>query len=1243
MFASQLLRILQTIPGDVNYETGVIDALEVKLTMKENQNGILCHSNGFEREADPLVFGVQDGDDSWNPFLCDYSELVDRRTDSDDTETRDSRMLGDQDGSLCHSNSCKRGLELSDDKDELCSCPEFERPIIVDSLGGRGEKGYGDSETLFTTGSQLFGLDSGTHFYTDINVRECELSGVMVSYNESNYHIVKDICVDEGLPAQDKTLIEADKDGHAGLSVSQPCGDGKHSGTTEGCHDTEPSPGGPKASMVDDIINSACNEHGTVQEVMDIATFSLDRPKPSSEDYSANDATNVSGPGNLIEIGEANWSTTERTVAGVLEDESAVNRRRSSQDSIAQDSLLHSSNCDVNEEPAQLMNEAPEQHDEVPSVEAILESLAVAFTAEDSKKKITASNLRYNSSVESGTITFDFKSPEPAVSMDDSAENSHEEILKSEDVPNQKLGNLNDHSDTTLVGSAIRADKKENIDELKNPSQDVADHSSQVQRGDGESSFSSSGPLPGLITYSGPIAYSGNISLRSDSSTTSTRSFAFPILQSEWNSSPVRMTKADRRHFRKHKDHEGLNKPSFPAFARKLKLHDDEANVKTVGNKHYIPYNMQEEALPDKLHHKEAKMVHARKGTRQEWMEGADTSQFFTMDYVPVRRRRPINNKVWQTNLFTLSEIATVIMASSALLSSVRNSIKKTHLPFKFHLFAIRPSSSLFSTLCKNQHSFTLPQLAPPVPKKVPFTVSAHGRTWQDPYHWMSNTNDPDFINYLNQENSYADAFMKDTVELQRTLYSEMVNRLPSKISTPPERWGPWLYYQYIPEGQEYPVLCRKLANDGEGWMKKVVNYIGKGLGKEEILLDWNEIAELYGYVHVGTCRISPDNNFLAYTLDVNGNEQFVLQIKDLQRKSLISNHRVEGVVNLAWARDSCSLFYTLCDQNQRPYRVQCVKLGSDSMDNVPLFVESDSRFCVDITSTKDGQFITVYVMDAVNPQSGLQRFCKRVSGVKYFLEHHEGFFYVLTNAPLSKDESSGCENYYLGRCRAEDLQSTNLQTIILPNEDMCLLDMDIFNEHIVLFLNQEGSSSICSIDMRNLSKCKTQVKIDDLNPWFFPLPSNMCTVTPGVNHDFMSPVYRVMLSSSVMPDVIVDYDMSTKTYLVVQQEEVPNIGQSSTEIQNIQSEKRKNAQENEAWGIKNFSDLYCCEKIEVISHDGIRVPLTVLCSKEEHRNGQSPGLLHGYGAYGEVLDKSWCADQLSLLDRGWLIAFADV
>ena len=51
----------------------------------------------------------------------------------------------------------------------------------------------------------------------------------------------------------------------------------------------------------------------------------------------------------------------------------------------------------------------------------------------------------------------------------------------------------------------------------------------QDHHGLGESSFSAVGPVSGRISYSGPVPYSGSISLRSDSSTTSTRSFAFPM------------------------------------------------------------------------------------------------------------------------------------------------------------------------------------------------------------------------------------------------------------------------------------------------------------------------------------------------------------------------------------------------------------------------------------------------------------------------------------------------------------------------------------------------------------------------------------------------------------------------------------------------------------------------------------------------------------------------------------------
>lgn len=61
--------------------------------------------------------------------------------------------------------------------------------------------------------------------------------------------------------------------------------------------------------------------------------------------------------------------------------------------------------------------------------------------------------------------------------------------------------------------------------------------------------FSGALTYQGLTSYSGQVPYSGSISHRSDSST-STRSFAFPILASDWNSSPVKMDAPDPLYYR---------------------------------------------------------------------------------------------------------------------------------------------------------------------------------------------------------------------------------------------------------------------------------------------------------------------------------------------------------------------------------------------------------------------------------------------------------------------------------------------------------------------------------------------------------------------------------------------------------------------------------------------------------------------------------------------------------------------
>lgn len=131
--------------------------------------------------------------------------------------------------------------------------------------------------------------------------------------------------------------------------------------------------------------------------------------------------------------------------------------------------------------------------------------------------------------------------------------------------------------------------------------------------------------------------------------------------------------------------------------------------------------------------------------------------------------------------------------------SSVKRSI--LFLPLRPTLTIL--SSLSFSSKC-NAESIALPSLPFPVPKKVPHTVSVHGLTLEDPYHWMRDINDPDFLDHLKKENFYAQAFMSDTKNLQHTLVSEMKSRMSTMVSTPPERLGPWFMH--------FTIFCSSFA-----------------------------------------------------------------------------------------------------------------------------------------------------------------------------------------------------------------------------------------------------------------------------------------------------------------------------------------------------------------------------------------------------------------------------------------------
>lgn len=125
------------------------------------------------------------------------------------------------------------------------------------------------------------------------------------------------------------------------------------------------------------------------------------------------------------------------------------------------------------------------------------------------------------------------------------------------------------------------------------------------------------------------------------------------------------------------------------------------------------------------------------------------------------------------------------------------------------------------------------------------------------------------------------------------------------------------------------------------------------------------------------------------------------------------------------------------------------------------------------------------------------------------------------------------------------------------------------------------------------------------------------------------------------MPEATFDYDLRTGESTFLQQNQYvlqPNTQNSRSLVERSESRPPNT---NCVW--RDLSSLYVCKQAIVTSSDGVHVPLTIFHSRNVVKEGTSPALLLGYGAYGQILETEWCSDRLSLLDRGWVLAFAHV
>ena len=195
----------------------------------------------------------------------------------------------------------------------------------------------------------------------------------------------------------------------------------------------------------------------------------------------------------------------------------------------------------------------------------------------------------------------------------------------------------------------------------------------------------------------------------------------------------------------------------------------------------------------------------------------------------------------------------------------------------------------------------------PPVAKKVPKSATMFGDTRVDEYGWIRDKSSPEAIAYLEAENTYTEAVMKPTADLQKKLYDEMLSHIKQTDSNVPYRKGDYFYYTRTEEGKQYPIFARKK---------------GSLDAPEQITIDVNKLAEGQKFMNVGRYEISDDGNLLAYSTDNVGYRQYVLHVKDLRTGEDLPD-RAEKTGSILWGADNKTLFYTVENPAKRRAHVE--------------------------------------------------------------------------------------------------------------------------------------------------------------------------------------------------------------------------------------------------------------------------------------------------------------------------------
>jgi len=480
-------------------------------------------------------------------------------------------------------------------------------------------------------------------------------------------------------------------------------------------------------------------------------------------------------------------------------------------------------------------------------------------------------------------------------------------------------------------------------------------------------------------------------------------------------------------------------------------------------------------------------------------------------------------------------------------------------------------------------------------------------RTRVDPYAWLKDDNwrevmrEPsrlraDIRAHLEAENAYTRQCLETpTAALQEKLFEEMKGRIKENDSSVPAIDGDWAYFRRFREGGEYPVYARCAA----------ASAFDKDPAPEQLLLNGDAMAAGHAFFDLRKVAHSPDHRLIAYAIDDKGSEFYTLRVREAATGLDLEETIPDTYGEFVWAEDSRSIYWVARDENARPVAVYRRVLGTGE-DHL-IYREADAGFFVGVQKSESRQFIFITANDHTTTEYRYFRtdeaeplpklVAARERGIEYAVVDFDGRFFIRSNR-------DGAVDFAVWSTPYDAPDASHWHNEVPHRSGVLLLDLEPFKDFLVRMERENGLPRIV-VRERGTG---AEHAID------FAEAAYALGMSSGYEWD--SPWLRFEYSSPSTPAQVFDYDMGKRTRILRKTQVVPS-GHDPAD--------------------------YVVERFDAPASDGALVPVTLLRRKTTPIDGTAPVLLYGYGAYGITIPADFRTARLSLVDRGFIYAVADV